>query len=152
MRKLLFLFSSSLLLFSCISQDPGNLEIPVGLGVVDGRLAPMPSSPNAVSSQTDIEDKYVEPLQFQVDLPTSYQKILQVLAEIEEDNEIIVQTDNYLHVVFTTGLMRFNDDVEFYFDNSSSLIHYRSASRIGYSDLGKNRSRYEEISKRYYEE
>ena len=53
------------------------------------------------------------------------------------------QESDYLYAVFTSPLMRFKDDVEVYIDESSNLVHFRSASRVGYSDLGVNRKRYE---------
>jgi len=42
-------------------------------------------------------------------------------------------------------LLRFIDDVEFVFDDATKMIQFRSASRTGYSDLGVNRRRMEEI-------
>jgi uncharacterized protein (DUF1499 family) len=51
----------------------------------------------------------------------------------------------YLHFEFTSLLLRFVDDVEFLFDDDTKTVHFRSASRIGYSDLGVNRRRMEEI-------
>ena len=52
------------------------------------------------------------------------------------------QSPEYLYAVFTSKLMRFKDDVEVYLDHENKLIHFRSASRVGYSDLGVNRKRY----------
>jgi uncharacterized protein (DUF1499 family) len=43
--------------------------------------------------------------------------------------------------------MRFVDDVEFLFDDTNKKIHVRSASRVGYSDMGVNRKRVEELRK-----
>ncbi len=37
------------------------------------------------------------------------------------------------------------DDVEFYFPANENVIHLRSASRVGESDLGVNRRRVEQI-------
>jgi len=48
-----------------------------------------------------------------------------------------------------SSIFRFVDDVEFYFDNAKKLIQVRSASRTGYSDLGVNRRRIEEIRKQF---
>ena len=39
----------------------------------------------------------------------------------------------------------FVDDVEILFDDASKIIHFRSASRVGYSDFGVNRRRMEEV-------
>ncbi len=59
--------------------------------------------------------------------------------------EIVEKTNDYLYVEFTTATWRFVDDVEFYFDDGKKLIHFRSASRVGHSDLGVNRKRMEKI-------
>jgi uncharacterized protein (DUF1499 family) len=45
--------------------------------------------------------------------------------------------------------MLFVDDAEFLLDRTRSVIQVRSASRLGYSDLGKNRSRMEDIRRQF---
>jgi uncharacterized protein (DUF1499 family) len=45
--------------------------------------------------------------------------------------------------------MGFVDDVEFYLDETSQVIHVRSASRLGQSDLGVNRQRIEAIRNKF---
>jgi uncharacterized protein (DUF1499 family) len=57
----------------------------------------------------------------------------------------IASTDNYLYAEFTTPIMRFVDDVEFLLDKDAKVIHVRSASRLGESDLGVNRKRIETL-------
>jgi uncharacterized protein (DUF1499 family) len=59
--------------------------------------------------------------------------------------KLIEEDENYLHYEFTSLLFRFVDDVEFLFDDGTKTIHFRSASRTGYGDLGVNRRRMEEI-------
>ena len=54
---------------------------------------------------------------------------------------------SYLRVELRT--MLFVDDGEFLLDRENKVIHIRSASRLGYSDLGKNRSRLEDIRSQY---
>ena len=61
--------------------------------------------------------------------------------------KIITDEGDYLYAEFTSLIFRFVDDVEFSFDDGNKLIHFRSASRLGYSDLGANRKRMEEIRK-----
>ncbi|MGL5510027.1 MAG: DUF1499 domain-containing protein, partial [Microcoleaceae cyanobacterium] len=46
---------------------------------------------------------------------------------------------------FTSQLMGYVDDVEFYLDPSKQVIQVRSASRLGESDLGANQARIENI-------
>lgn len=121
---------------------------PVSIGIVNGRLSAMPDSPNAVSSQTDIPDKYVEPIKVSVDPETVLKRIEVILREMG-NNHIITRGENYIHAVFVTSIMRFHDDVEFLVDSDSGVIHFRSASRVGYSDMGANRKRYEKFRKLY---
>lgn len=59
--------------------------------------------------------------------------------------KLVEEDETYLHYEFTSLLLRFVDDVEFVFDDETKTIHFRSASRTGYSDLGVNRRRMEEI-------
>ncbi len=53
--------------------------------------------------------------------------------------------ENYLASTFTSDLFGFIDDVEFRVDQGNGLLHVRSASRVGYSDLHANRNRVEQI-------
>ena len=84
------------------------------------------------------------PIHFEDSLEQAKDKIYLVLNSMH-DAKIITQKDLYWHVEFTTRIFRYIDDVEFYFDASSSLVHVRSASRRGYWDLGVNRRRVEAI-------
>ena len=59
--------------------------------------------------------------------------------------KLVEEDGDYLHYEFTSRLLRFVDDVEFVFDDESKIIHFRSASRIGYGDYGVNRDRMEKI-------
>jgi uncharacterized protein (DUF1499 family) len=66
-------------------------------------------------------------------------------------SKIITAEDNYIRAEFSSKLFGFVDDVEFYFPDTTStkaIIHVRSASRVGYSDLGVNRKRIEQIRNR----
>ncbi len=124
-----------------------NSVAPSYLGLHNGQLSPMPSSPNAVSSQTDIEQKKVEALPF-ISIVDAKKNAKRTLAQLS-GNRIEAEESNYIHAVFTTETMKYNDDVELYFDEEAKLIHYRSQSRVGYSDRGLNRQRYERFSELY---
>ena len=58
------------------------------------------------------------------------------------------ELDQFIHIEVTSKIFGFVDDVEFYL-NEPGVIHFRSASRIGYSDLGVNRERMETIRKTF---
>lgn len=125
-----------------------NNMTPQNLGVNNGKLAEMPSSPNAVSSQAKTEEKKVSPLAYVENKSKSKLKIENIINEYKSA-KIVTNDENYIHVVFSTSRMKFKDDVEFYFDEENEVIHYRSASRIGYSDMGMNRARYDELVAKY---
>jgi uncharacterized protein (DUF1499 family) len=64
---------------------------------------------------------------------------------------VVARTESYLHAEFTSLFFRFVDDVEFLVDDAAKVIHVRSASRLGRSDLGVNRKRVERIRARWRE-
>lgn len=125
-----------------------NTKTPSNLGVTTGKLAPLPKSPNAVSSQTENVERQVPPFPFKGTLEESKSAILKILGEY--GNIAVVSNDgDYIHAISTTRLMKFKDDLEFFFDEQAALIHFRSASRVGYSDRGLNRERYNRLDKLY---
>ena len=73
-------------------------------------------------------------------------KVLESMPRIR----VATNTENFLHVEFTSKIFRFVDDVEFYFDEPE-MIHFRSASRVGQSDMGVNRDRMNKISRLFFE-
>lgn len=121
-----------------------NSKTPSNLGVKDGKLAPVPKSPNAVSSQCDNPEKKVDPIPFISDLDKSKESIKSALKSYG-GIEIIKEDDNYIHAISTTKTMKYKDDLEFYFDVENKIIQFRSASRVGYSDRGLNRDRYNKM-------
>ena len=136
--------SSSLMLFMLITCCSGTR--PATLGVRDGRLSPCPASPNCVSTQATDAAHRAEPIGYTTTRDQAKQRLLKILASMPRV-QIVAVEDDYVHAEFTSRLFRFVDDVEFSFDDSAGLIHFRSASRLGYSDLGVNRKRMEEIRK-----
>ena len=121
---------------------------PVNLGARDGRLLPCPSSPNCVSSQATDEEHRVAPLAYAGSVDDAMNRLTAIIRSLPR-TAVITDTGTYLHVEFTSALFRFVDDVEFLADSSAGVIHVRSASRLGTSDLGVNRKRVEEIRRRW---
>jgi uncharacterized protein (DUF1499 family) len=121
-------------------------ERPANLGSRDGLLAACPSSPNCVSSQAADEGHLIAALVFNGDPDAAFARLKLVLGR-RADTTIIDERAGYLRVELRT--MLFVDDAEFLLDRSRNVIQVRSASRLGYSDLGKNRSRMEEIRSQY---
>jgi uncharacterized protein (DUF1499 family) len=127
-------------MFKFTGKRPGNL------GVHDGRLAPVVAKPNNVSSQADAADRahHVEPYVYSGGPSAGMLKLKRILEKTDRVSVIEARTD-YIYAEFSTPLMGFVDDVEFY--NDGKQIQVRSASRLGYSDLGVNRKRVEALRK-----
>lgn len=115
-----------------------------GLGVDSGHLSACPTSPNCVVSQNADTKHAIEPIPYHVDRDKARETLLKVLTVVPR-TEVVEQTDNYIHALSKSRIFKFVDDVEFYLPADESVIHLRSASRIGDSDLGVNRRRMEQI-------
>ena len=109
------------------------------------QLEPCPSTPNCVSTQATDAAKRMDPIAYRGSADDARATLLRVLDRSRI--EIVESTEFYVHAVFTTRLMRFKDDVEFLFDPDAGVIHFRSASRVGRSDLGTNRRRMESLAR-----
>jgi uncharacterized protein (DUF1499 family) len=119
------------------------------LGVKDGRLARPKSTPNCVSSQADPADAehYIAPIPFKGD-PAAAMSAVRNAVESMPGSTIVRAEGGYLYAEYRTRLMRFVDDVEFFYDDKTGLIHVRSASRLGRRDFGVNRARIEALRAR----
>lgn len=124
----------------CAGERPNNL------GVHNGVLVACPSSPNCVSSQAVDDGHRIAPIPINGEPDQAFTRLRQVLAA-RKDTTILNEQPGYLRVELRT--MLFVDDGEFYLDRVQRVIQVRSASRLGYSDLGKNRSRMEEIRSQF---
>jgi uncharacterized protein (DUF1499 family) len=138
------LIVGALAMMNLFSRKPANL------GVVDGRLSDCPSSPNCVSTQAGGADHRMEPIPFTGSSDEAMQRINDLVAEMPR-TKIVTVEDNYLHAEFRSAFFRFVDDVEFLIDPEEQVIHFRSASRVGHSDLGVNRRRMEQIRNAFSE-
>ncbi len=146
---LMSLVAVALLAIATFILIPGEKTVfagkkPANIGVVSGKLAACPASPNCVSSFSQDAEHKIEPLAY-VSSPAEAMAKLKGAIESSAKTKIITATDNYLYAEFTSALMGFVDDVEFLVDDGAKVIHVRSASRLGESDLGVNRKRIETI-------
>ena len=74
------------------------------------------------------------------------------ILESEKRTKILVAKESYIRAEFTSALFRFVDDVEFYLSEGQAgetVIHFRSASRVGSSDFGVNRKRIERVRSKF---
>lgn len=120
---------------------------PDNLGVREGRLAPPKRSPNNVNSQTDRQadaGHYIEPLRYSGDAGQAWAALRRIVEGMRRV-KVVTAEPNYLYAEFTSKLMGFVDDTEFYLDEKAGAIQVRSASRLGWGDHGVNRQRIEYI-------
>lgn len=117
-------------------------------------LKPCPNKPNCVNSMAAKSDSHYLPrielagnegIEGGAEIASiaqNKQQLLTILSKLKNVH-IIKQTEQHLTCEFTSALFKFVDDVEFII--SADHIDFRSASRTGYHDMGKNKKRMEEI-------
>jgi uncharacterized protein (DUF1499 family) len=150
-RLLMFVVALTLLVLLAAQLGLFRGHAPSDLGVHDGRLKPPSPTPNSVSSQAGLYPDHpqrdyarIEPLPLQGDARQTLARLQAVVAALP-GARIVEQKDDYLYAQFTTPLMRYVDDVEFWLDPAAQVVQVRSASRLGHGDLGLNRKRVEQI-------
>jgi uncharacterized protein (DUF1499 family) len=123
---------------------------PADLGVRDGKLKPPSMTENSVTSQAALYPDHpqrnyadIAPLPLKGDGPATLARI-KTIVEAMDGAKVVKSEPGYLYAQFTSRLMKFVDDVEFWFD-PAGVIQVRSASRVGRGDLGVNRKRIEAI-------
>ncbi|MGB5511484.1 MAG: DUF1499 domain-containing protein [Woeseiaceae bacterium] len=129
----------ALLLTGCADMPDNNVD-----PATVTELASCPSSPNCVCSIDTGRSHYIDPLAVTGELDAAWQTLRDILAA-DGSISIVAADDHYIRAEAKTRLLRFTDDVEFLLNRAAGVIDMRSASRLGYSDLGKNRSRLEGV-------
>lgn len=84
------------------------------------------------------------PLAFEGDVYQAMDTLVSLVDNMSR-TELIEHEGVYAHFTFKIAVFGFIDDVEFHADTVNNVIHFRSASRKGYYDLGVNNRRMEEI-------
>jgi len=120
------------------NRSAGSPDLP------SARLAPCPDSPNCVSTQAPPEDAQhsADPISV-AGKPEEIIARIVAIVEAQPRMDVVEQGDRYLRATATSALFRFVDDVDFLVVPEESVVHMRSASRVGQSDMGVNRHRYE---------
>jgi alkaline phosphatase D len=114
-------------------------------------LKPCPNKPNCVSTQATQSEKVREPIPYTGSMAEAMEKMQKVIGGMSR-TKLINEENNYLHYTFKTFPIPFIDDVEFLFDDTAKVIHYRSASRVGHSDMGVNSKRMAKVVKAWDEQ
>jgi uncharacterized protein (DUF1499 family) len=143
MKKRIFL--SFLLVLAATSCSGKNIRA----GLENGKLLPCPGSPNCVVSQDGDARHSIAPIAYKMEKERAF-PLFRDLVKTMDGATLIEEKPGYLRFEFRTKIFKFTDDVEFYFPEEP-VIHVRSASRVGYSDMGVNRKRVENI-RRLFEE
>jgi uncharacterized protein (DUF1499 family) len=107
-----------------------------------------PPSPNCVSSRATDEQHFVAPLAFEGDPAEALRRLEKIVASMSGVSVVAV-TDRAIHAEFRSRIFRFVDDVDLVVDPARGVVDVRSASRLGYSDLGANRRRVEAIRQKW---
>ncbi len=130
-------------------------KAPSHLGVRDGRFKPPSKTPNSVSSQARLwpdsaqhETAQIAPLALIKNDGAATLMALQAIAEVMPGAKVVEARADYLYVQFSTRLMGYTDDAEFWFDSGAQVVQLRSASRVGRKDFDVNRARIEAMRAR----
>ncbi len=151
--KWLLIGVALLVVLAVLAGQLGLLQgkAPANLGVRDGKLKPPAKTPNSVTSQAALYPDHpmrdfaqIAPLPLRGDGAATLARI-KTIVEAMAGARVVKSEPGYLYAQFTTPLMKFVDDVEFWFDPAAGVVQVRSASRVGRGDRGLNRARMEAI-------
>ncbi len=117
---------------------------PENLGVVKGNLRGCPDSPNCVSTAAVDVSHHAPGIAFTGSVADARNRLFQIMSQMPRTT-LVTEDQNYLHFECRSRLFRFVDDLEFLIDPDARVIQVRSASRVGYSDLGVNRARVNQV-------
>ncbi|MBL4795372.1 MAG: DUF1499 domain-containing protein [Pseudomonadales bacterium] len=144
--------TAGVFLVTCINSTNVSAEL-----MDNTRLTDCPKRPNCVVSHNKYDRHFIEPIDFDGEQIDARHKIISIIQKmkgsnlVEEsqvENSESGKSDIYLKVEFKSKLLKFVDDTEFLIGDKS--IQIRSASRLGYSDMGVNRKRLEKIRREFY--
>jgi len=148
-------------LFNFEAPVPANLGVGEFNGIVTG-LSLCPPTPNCVSTADEFNDPvhYIPAWRYNDEekikrgggKETTREEAMATLARVVEKTDcdgytptIVERTNDYMRVEYKSKVFGFVDDVEFWFppddETRRSRVEYRSASRVGESDLDANRKR-----------
>jgi uncharacterized protein (DUF1499 family) len=141
-----FVIPALLLMAGCAGQAPRDLGL-----INASKLRPCPDKPNCIQTyQLNDKEHFQQPLGVKANQAETATAIRSAIADtggtvITEKS--LMPSGLYLHAEYESNWLKFVDDVEILI--TESTLHIRSASRLGHSDLGVNKERYEAIKKAY---
>lgn len=117
---------------------------PRDIGLINEQFVACPSSPNCVCSDHQNLRHWIEPLRLATEPAAAWSAIKQEVRNLARVR-IISNGDSYLHAECRSRLLGFVDDLQLHLRPEEGIVAVRSASRLGYSDLGVNRHRVEKL-------
>jgi uncharacterized protein (DUF1499 family) len=124
------------------ARPPANLAAP------GEALRPCPPTPNCVSTQATDERHAMEAIPFRGTPEAAQRHARQALLQ-DPRTRVVMEAPGYLRAEARSRMLRFVDDVEVVVDGAARVVRFRSASRVGRSDLGVNRRRMERFAERF---
>ena len=84
------------------------------------------------------------PLELAISPREAWQRVRDLVSK-DPRTQIVTETSDYIPAECRSLLLGFVDDLELHLRPIENIIAVRSASRLGYSDLGVNRRRVESL-------
>lgn len=114
-------------------------------GLTNSMLSQCSAKPNCVCSEfTDDKAHYIAPIDITGEVIDVVYENLKLVIQAQ-GGSLISERDDYMAFTFSSSLFGFVDDIEVRIDANNNAVHLRSASRVGYSDMGANKQRVETI-------
>lgn len=117
-----------------LTSVTGCSTLPSHIQNATNSILPCGSTPNCISSKDPRAEFQTAPVHSFMTL-SDLHKALASLPRCK----IMTETATYLHLECRSQIFQFVDDLELLMENGA--LHLRSASRVGYSDLGVNQKR-----------
>lgn len=128
------------------ARSAKNRWHPSTVGASTTELAPCPATSNCVASQGAAGSRLLAPIPFAGRAADAQVRLREAIASMARGT-VVADRPGYIAVEFRSRLFGFVDDAEFVIDDQKKVIRFRSAARVGRSDLGMNGKRIEAIRK-----
>lgn len=142
------LFVTAFISYFIILGYQSRSGIPPGLK--HAQLTQCPNTPNCLCSEfSEHTDHYIDPIKISPNTASDEldSKLKNIITNM--GGTIKTESDDYIATTFSSAIFGFVDDFELRIDKEKKVIHLRSASRVGRSDLGINKKRIELFKKRF---
>lgn len=130
---------ASLIVLGLFMLAGASRHVPALGLTAEGTLTACPNRPNCISS----EEGDAKPLAFAGSPDVAWKNLRLSIQSLGGTVQTV--EGNYLASTFESAFFGFVDDVEFRMVPEQQILHFRSASRVGYSDGGANKKRIEKL-------